>query len=179
MRRNDAMPAAAIRGMTLIETTLALLIAALVGAYAVPAYREYLARGHRQAAVNALYACALQLEAGDDAGGAQGRPAHGAGGAPQSPRTCASTTSAYGIDVRGAGSGMGSRTESRTESAARGDAPQGKLAYVIEATPRPRGPQHADRCGVFTLDALGRHGNRRPDARGERDFEGCWRGMRR
>lgn len=171
MRRNDAMPAAAIRGMTLIETTLALLIAALVGAYAVPAYREYLARGHRQAAVNALHACALQLEAGDDAGGAQGRPAHGAGGAPQSARTCASTTSAYGVDVRGA--------ESGTESAARGDAPRGVPAYVIEATPRPRGPQHADRCGVFTLDALGRHGNRRPDARGERDFEGCWSGMRR
>ncbi|MGI4857898.1 MAG: type IV pilin protein [Janthinobacterium lividum] len=162
-----------IRGMTLIETTLALLIAALVSAYAVPAYREYLARGHRQAAVHALYACALQLEAGADA--AERRPVGGTDAGSESTGACTSTTSGYRIAVRGAGTGRG--------GAAGVDAAVGAIRgaplYLIEATPQPHGPQRRDRCGVFTLDAAGRYGNRRADASGEQTFGGCWSGMRR
>ena len=171
MERKDAMPGAAVRGMTLIEITLALAIAVLVGAYAVPAYREYLARGHRQAAVNALYACALQIEAGESTGGMQGQRAHGPEFGSGAVRTCASTTPAYRILVRVAGSGA--------ESSAGEDTPQGASTYVVEAIPQPRGPQRADRCGVFTLDASGRRGNRNAAAHGERAFERCWSGMRR
>ncbi|MGI4857804.1 MAG: type IV pilin protein [Janthinobacterium lividum] len=175
MRGNDAMPVAGVRGMTLIEITLALLIAALVGAYAVPAYREYLARGHRQAAVNALHACALRLEAGESADGTQEAHAHRSGVDSETARTCASTTSAYRISVRGAGSGTDRGADGGAGENAQRDAP----AYVIEAAPRSRGPQRADRCGVFTLDALGRRGNRHAVAHGERNFDGCWSGTRR
>ncbi|MCY0387664.1 prepilin-type N-terminal cleavage/methylation domain-containing protein [Robbsia sp. Bb-Pol-6] len=151
------------RGMTLIETMLALLIAALVSAYAVPAYREYVARGHRQSAVHALYACALQREAGDGEGGAQrSLQGDGAGAEQGGGGACTATTAAYGISVRIAHTG-----------AAR-DMP----VYIIEAMPRSCGPQRADRCGIFTLDALGRRGNRRTDAHGRQTFEGCWSGTR-
>lgn len=156
-----------MRGLTLPETLLALLIAALVSAYAIPTYQEHRARGYRQAVVQAMYACALQWEeergtfpdhvAGFDAA------SRGGGG----KGMCAAPSAPYRLVARDtdAGANLGGQR----------DAP----GYVIEATPLPQGPLRDDRCGAFTLDSAGRRGNRRAGGSGDGAFAGCWSGSRR
>lgn len=152
-----------MRGLTLLETLLALLIAALVSAYAIPTYREHRARGYRQAVVQAMYACAMQWEeergtfpdhvAGLDAA------SRGGGGSGM----CAAPAAPYRLVARDTDGGVN----------------LGAPGYVIEATPLPQGPLRDDRCGAFTLDSAGRRGNRRAGGSGDEAFAGCWGDGRR
>ena len=54
-------------GFTLIELVVALAIVALLAGFAIPAYRQQVAQGHRAAAVTALYRAAQHLEMLDHA----------------------------------------------------------------------------------------------------------------
>lgn len=158
-------------GMTLVEITFALLLVVLVASYAVPTYREYIARGHRQMAIDALHATALDIElVGGYGGEAGGRALSDAGH---------SGTSVATADRRGIPANGRPIYRLRIERAAASSS--GPLAYVISAEPIADGPQANDRCGVFFLDASGLRGNRtRGDGDASREdavaMPGCWQG---
>jgi type IV pilus assembly protein PilE len=180
-------------GLTLLEIVFALTIAGLVSAYAVPTYREYIARGHRQSAITALHALSLRLEV------------RGIDSEPSASASRGGEGNNLGDGTNGGGSGGesdGGGGESSDENRDAGFAPshgravyrlrirQGAATsvvaavgygydYVIEAEPLPDGPQATDRCGTYLLDANGRRTNRVSDNTSADDFSGCWTGGRR
>jgi type IV pilus assembly protein PilE len=132
------------RAFTLIELMIALAVAAILAAFAVPSYRQHLARGHRVDAVAALYRAAHYLETWEGSlpsrlpDGLDRVPAHGA--------------PVYDLVLRTA------------------DEPGG---YRVEARPAPDGAMRDDACGTYVLHADGvrenRNGELLPDRSGT-----CW-----
>ncbi|CAM2180037.1 type IV pilus assembly protein PilE [Paraburkholderia sacchari] len=138
------------RAFTLLELVVALAAAAIVAAFALPGWRNQIARGHRIDAVAALYRAAQYVEAQSPL------PASLPTGMEQAPPAGAAV---YRLKLLAADEMNG--------------------GYTIVAAPAPSGPMRDDPCGAFVLDANGSRGNQIPGnavtlaaAPGARD---CWR----
>ncbi|MEX3526847.1 MAG: type IV pilin protein [Burkholderia sp.] len=126
------------RALTLIELMIALAVAALIAAFAVPSYRRQIDRGHRLGAVTALYRLAQDLaERGSLEMAEQGQER-----------------------VFGTVPEQGSPVYRLSAE----PAPAG--GYWLSATPVPNGPMRDDACGTYLLRADGLRGNRPPGASG-------------
>ncbi|MCG5072944.1 type IV pilin protein [Paraburkholderia tagetis] len=123
------------RAFTLLELVVALAAVAIVAAFALPGWRNQVARGHRIDAVAALYRAAQFVEA-------QGPlPALLPAGMDQAPPAGAAV---YRLKLLA------------------GDEMNG--GYTIVAAPAETGPMRDDPCGAFTLDANGTRSNQAPGA---------------
>ncbi len=141
-----AMKARRRPGFTLVELAIALAVAALIAAFAVPSYRRQIARGHRLGAVTALYRAAHELAARSHFE----PPDHelALGNVPEQGAPV------YRLSVRVAPDGGG---------------------YVLIATPVGEGPMRDDRCGSYLLSADGARRNRSRGATGAGEVrDGCW-----
>jgi len=145
--RTRSCPAEAF---SLIELIVALAIVAALAAYALPSYREHVARAHRADAAMALYRAAQYLEASADthASGTVSLPA----GLDQVPPIGSAVYRLHVLNRDGANG-----------------------YYALEARPVDPGPMAGDVCGTFTLDAHGERENRRAGLRGASD-SACWLG---
>lgn len=167
---------------------IALTIAAVVAGYAMPVYRQHLARAHRLSAALAVRQAAQYIEgrrlfdhasgterdarsAGHRAGGGEWfrLPAHLA-------RTPADGPAVYRLRVdmgRPAGPPATSTNTGTFLSAdtAQGGGLHGTRAYWIVAVPVEPGPMAGDACGSFILDASGRRSNT-----GSANALQCWSG---
>lgn len=141
-QRSTPQPA----GFTLLELIIALAIAAILVAYAVPSYRSHVARSHRVDAASALYRAAQFMEAGDP-GEVSPLPV----GLDQAP---AFGTPAYRLQALPADETNG--------------------GYAVEARPVETGPMYDDPCGTFILDATGLRTNRTADGAVAADPDFCW-----
>ncbi|WP_213299850.1 type IV pilin protein [Paraburkholderia sacchari] len=121
------------RAFTLLELVIALAAAAIVAAFALPGWRNQIARGHRIDAVAALYRAAQYVEAQSPL------PASLPAGMEQAPPAGAAV---YRLKLLAADEMNG--------------------GYTIVAAPAPSGPMHDDPCGAFVLDANGSRGNQIP-----------------
>ncbi len=135
-------------GFTLIELMIALAVAAVIAAFAVPSYHRQIARGHRLAAVTALYRTAHALAA--------------RGYAP----------------VRGEAVDLGAIPEQGPAvyrlAVETGEA-TGASRYVLSATPLATGPMRDDRCGSFLLGSDGARTNRASgESRPGEPRPACW-----
>jgi type IV pilus assembly protein PilE len=136
-------------GFSMLELVLALAMAAVLAAYAVPAYVSHTARGHRMDAVLALHRAAQHAAVS----------AASAGPAPALPP---------GLDRSPAYGRVVYRLELISAEDRRG-------GYEISATPADDGPMRGDACGVFVLDGSGARSNRSPAGEGA-SLEACWSG---
>ncbi len=127
-------------GFSMLELVIALAMAAVLAAYAVPSYLAYVARGHRVDAIIALHRAAQSVAAAEAAGPA------GFGTARALP-TDLGRVPAVG------------RIAYRLELLRAGDASGG---YELHATPVADGPMRGDACGTFVLDGLGVRSNLSP-----------------
>jgi type IV pilus assembly protein PilE len=133
---------------TLLELMITLAIVATLAVFAVPSYRDHVARTHRIDAASALYRAAQFVEG---AGAASGSASTLLPGMDQAPQFGAAV---YRLRVLQADDSNG--------------------GYSIEAAPSETGPMRDDPCGVFTLDATGQRGNRN-GANGAAPASGeCW-----
>ncbi len=150
MKTKDTMhmPGRQTAAFSLIELVVALAIVAVLAAYALPSYREHVARAHRTDAAMALYRAAQYLEAGSDArsSGTAVLPA----GLDQVPPIGAAVYRLHVVDV---------------------DRANGY--YALEARPVEAGPMAEDACGTFILNVHGERTNRRAGLRGAL-APGCW-----
>ena len=117
---------------TLLELMITLAIAAALAVFAVPSYRNQVARTHRIDAASALYRAAQFVE-GAASDGTSTLPA----GLDQAPQF---GTPVYRLHVLPADNVNG--------------------GYSIEAAPSESGSMRDDACGIFTLDATGQRSNR-------------------
>ncbi|MGF6769127.1 type IV pilus assembly protein PilE [Paraburkholderia sp. GAS199] len=117
---------------TLLELMIALAIAATLVAFAVPSYRNHVARTYRIDASAAMYRAAQFVESAPGDGVATLPP-----GLDQAPQLGAPI---YRLRILPPDDSNG--------------------GYAIEAMPTDTSPMHDDACGVFTLDATGLRGNR-------------------
>lgn len=140
-------------GFSVLELVVALAMAAILAAYAVPSYQAYVARGHRIDAVIALHRAAQAIAAA----GAAGPAARGTAFALPSGL---SRVPDYG------------RVVYRLEWSPAGDSSGG---YELRAIPAAGGPMRADACGTFVLDGLGVRSNLSPVA-DDASIERCWSG---
>ena len=152
-------------GWTLIELSIVLFIITLLSAFAIPSYREHIARGHRWAAVDALQTMALMAESAS-----AGASAHDAAGP---------ATGRYGklADRFVPPHGMPIYRVTMLPGSHR----IGAIAmhgYVLQAVPIPTGSQAGDACGTFVLDASGVRMNRHVSGQWIPDAASCWRGGR-
>lgn len=134
------------RGFTLLELVMALAIAAIIAAFALPGYRTQIARGHRADAVAALYRAAQFIESA--APDTSALPA-GAAQAPQSGTPVYRLTVSPGNEAEG--------------------------GYAIEARPVESGPMADDPCGTFRLAATGARTNVPSGSAGLPANNECWR----
>lgn len=134
------------RAFTLLELVVALAVAAIIAAFAMPGYRSQIVRSHRTEAMVATYRAAQFVDA--QSAGAEFLPA----GLDQAPQ---SGTAVYRLDVLP------------------GDETNG--GYVIEARPISSGPMRDDPCGIFRLDATGARTNEPPDGQITPGRDECWR----
>ncbi|PLZ00177.1 pilus assembly protein PilE [Burkholderia sp. WAC0059] len=130
---------------TLLELVIALAIAAVIAAFALPSYRGQIAHGYRADAVAALYRAAQFVDSRFP--DAAALPA-GLDRAPESG------TAVYRLRVLSGNDASG--------------------GYVIEARPMEDGPMRDDSCGVFTLDATGERGNQSAAGTGTPPWAECW-----
>jgi type IV pilus assembly protein PilE len=131
---------------TLLELMIALAIAATLVAYAVPSYRNHVARTHRIDAASALYRAAQFVE-GAASDGVSALPP----GLDQAPQFGAPI---YRLHVLPADDANG--------------------GYSIEAAPGESGPMRDDACGAFTLDATGQRGNKNGAGGAPPASSECW-----
>jgi type IV pilus assembly protein PilE len=137
-----------VRGVTLLEILVVLLLVGLITALALPAYRQYLVRVHRTEATSVLHAIASAeerhyLQYGAYAGDVTSAPPAGLGLAPPAARH-------YEFSVAVAEDGQ---------------------SFVARATPVRGGGQDTDaECLAFSLDHHGRRA-----VSGSRDTSFCWR----
>ena len=121
------------RGFTLLELVVALAAMAIVAAFALPGWRNQIARGHRIDAVAALYRAAHFVDAQSPL------PASLPAGMDQAPP---GGTAVYRLKLLAADETNG--------------------GYTIVASPTETGPMRNDPCGAFMLDANGTRGNQAP-----------------
>ena len=131
---------------TLLEPVIALAIAAILAVYAVPSYRNHVARSHRVDAASALYRAAQFIEAGAP-GDTNALPA----GLDQAPPF---GTIVYKLRALPADDTNG--------------------GYAVEARPVESGPMRDDGCGTFVLNATGSRSNRKADGSAVDDSQTCW-----
>jgi type IV pilus assembly protein PilE len=131
---------------TLLELAMTLAAVAIVAAFAVPAYRSQIARGHRIDAMTALYRAAQFIDM----------------------QTPAVTSLPAGMDQAPPSGAAVYRLRRLPGDDANG-------GYAIAASPVESGPMHDDACGTFTLDATGLRGNQATRAAAMESGE-CWRG---
>lgn len=136
----------AVRAFTLLELAIALAIAGVLAAFAIPSYRSQVARAHRADAAAALYRAAQFVEAAAPAS-IQELPA----GLDQAPSSGAAI---YKLRLLAADNTNG--------------------GYAIEAEPADAGPMHGDACGTFALEATGRRSNRGGPGTGTTGTDDCW-----
>lgn len=144
-----------ITAFTLLELVIALAIAATLAVFAIPAYRNHIARAHRIDAATALYRAAQFVESGN---------------ANPNPNADTQRTLPPGLD-RAPESG----TAMYQLSVLPADATNG--GYAIQATPVDPGPMSDDACGTFVLDATGARANRGAGGAGEIAADAvdeCW-----
>lgn len=126
----------------MLELVIALAMAAVLVAYAVPSYLAYVARGHRIDAVLALHRAAQFITAAE--AGATGPDAFGT--------TLALPPGFSRVPQAG-------RIVYQLEWLRAGDASGG---YELHAIPATDGPMRGDACGTFVLDGLGVRSNLSP-----------------
>jgi type IV pilus assembly protein PilE len=131
---------------TLLELMIALAIAATLVAYAVPSYRNHVARTHRIDAASALYRAAQFVE-GAASDGVSALPP----GLDQAPQFGAPIYRLHVLPTDEANGG-----------------------YSIEAAPGESGPMRDDACGTFTLDATGQRGNKSGAGGATASSSECW-----
>jgi type IV pilus assembly protein PilE len=136
------------KGFTLLELMITLGVAAIIATFAMPIYREQVARGHRMDAVTALYRAAQYVESArmvssNDA--ATKLP----NGLDQAPTLGAAV---YVLHMLG-------------ESEQNG-------GYPIEAQP----VDDKDACGIYSLDATGVRPNRTVEKLTPPKVAACWSG---
>jgi type IV pilus assembly protein PilE len=140
-------------GFSMLELVVALAMAAVLVAYAVPSYLAYAARGHRIDAVIGLHRAAQYLAANTAAG------RFAAGQAPGLPAGLAQVPehgqAVYRLELSLAGESSG--------------------GYELRAIPADEGPMRGDACGTFVLDALGMRTNAGLASDSAR-IERCWSG---
>jgi type IV pilus assembly protein PilE len=137
------------RAFSLLELVIAIAIVAVVAAYAVPTYVRHVARGHRIAAVTALYQAAQFLEAN----GNRLNRSKGEGLPPGLDQAPSHGLAVYRLRVLP------------------GDLENG--GYAVEARPAESGPMRDDACGTFVLDATGKRSNRAMTASAPLNAD-CW-----
>ncbi|WP_233864242.1 type IV pilin protein [Paraburkholderia adhaesiva] len=135
-----------VSAFTLLELAMTLAAVAIVAAFAVPAYRSQIARGHRIDAMTALYRAAQFVDMQKPA--ATSLPS----GMDQAPPT---GTAVYRLRLLPADESNG--------------------GYAVTASPVESGPMQDDACGTFTLDATGKRGNLTTHASADSPGD-CWRG---
>ncbi|MGV2291340.1 type IV pilin protein [Trinickia sp. YCB016] len=133
-------------GFTMLELVIALAIAAILAAYAVPSYRSHVARGYRIDAAAAVYRAAQYVEANAFAG-LTTLPS----GLDQSPQY---GTAIYRLRLLP------------------GDESNG--GYAVEARAVDTGPMSDDACGAYMLDATGARSNRSVSKDGALSTDDCW-----
>lgn len=133
-------------GFTMLELVIALSIAAILAAYAVPSYRSHVARGYRIDAAAAVYRAAQYVEANAFAG-VTTLP----NGLDQSPQY---GTAIYRLRLLP------------------GDESNG--GYAVEARAVDTGPMRDDLCGTYVLDATGARSNRSVFKDGALSTDDCW-----
>ena len=134
------------RAFTLLELMIALAIAATLAVFAVPAYRDHIARTHRIDAASALYRAAQFIEGATSETVSALPP-----GLDQAPQFGAPV---YHLRMLPADDTNG--------------------GYSLEATPGETGPMRDDICGTFTLDATGQRGNRSGTSNATPESSECW-----
>jgi type IV pilus assembly protein PilE len=135
-------------GFTLLELMITLGVAAIIATFAVPVYREQVARGHRLDAVTALYRAAQYVE---------------------SARTVSSNDSAAKLPV-----GFDQAPALGTAVYVLlmlGESEQNG-GYSIEAHP----VDATDTCGIYSLDATGVRSNRSAEKLTPPKVAACWSG---
>ncbi len=127
IRRNGCMQAVMQqKGMTLIETLIAVAIVGIISMIAYPSYSQYVYKGHRHQAMTDLVKIQLELETQYNA---SYQWSHIISGSQCS--LCETSTDRYHFAVTSAG------------------------GYTIVATPQSTKGQNNDRCGSLTLKANG------------------------
>ncbi|MDE1183418.1 type IV pilin protein [Paraburkholderia sp.] len=144
---------------TLIELVIALAIAAILAAFAVPSYRTHVVHTHRVDAATALYRAAQFVEADTSAGVSATQ-----GGASQNG----------GVPVLPVGVDQAPSFGAAIYRLSILPADQTNGGYAVEARPSETGPMRDDACGVFILDATGLRTNRGPDGNAAADNMNCW-----
>lgn len=138
-----------VRGVTLLEILVVLLVVGVITALALPAYRQHMVRVNRTEATSLLYEIAAAEERFHLR---HGRYVSDIAGAPPAGLGVASTSGArhYGFFVAVAEDGQ---------------------TFIASATPTREGGQESDgECLVFSLDHRGRRA-----VSGSRETSFCWR----
>jgi len=120
------------QAFSLLELVIALAIAATLAAFAIPSYRDHIAKAHRTDAASALFRAAQFAESAVHVDGAP-LPS-GLDQAPQGGRAIYRLRMLPADDTNG--------------------------GYALEAQPLDNGPMAGDMCGTFILDATGLKTNR-------------------
>jgi type IV pilus assembly protein PilE len=137
------------RGFTLLELLFVLVLISIIGALALPGFRQQMARVHRTEAMTAL----LQLQTAEEK---------------FYLRHHAYTTNIMAAPP--AGLGLSPTTSSNKYLLSVAVADDGQ-SFIATATPTPGGGQDADQeCLAFSIDARGRRA-----VSGTREVRHCWR----
>ncbi|MGA7965664.1 MAG: type IV pilin protein [Gammaproteobacteria bacterium] len=119
------------RGFSLIELMITIIIAAILTAVAIPLYTGYEARARRTAAINALETMASREEG------------------------YYSRYNKYPTSLTALGYANATVTTKGGYYNVSIATPASATTYVLKAVPTAVGNQNKDKCGTFTLDALG------------------------
>ena len=134
-----------LKGFTLVEVMIVVVIMAVLAAIALPSYRDSVAKSRRSEARALLTEASQYMQ-------------RFYGQHDRYDQTNAATPVAVALPddllrvPRGAAAGTQTYTLSFVSSSLTPN------AYVLQAVPRSAGPMASDRCGSYTLDNVGRRG---------------------
>lgn len=135
----------ATSGFTLMECLIAVAIAAILSAIAIPWYGDHVRRSHRANARTTLLQAAHWLERAATASGTYPQ----AGSIPQGILQLDGSRSSAGLSGVGVLTVIGERYTVMAAS-------QDGLSYTLTATPTTGSAQAVDACGALVLDQAGR-----------------------